>query len=374
MAQGHRLHAIRRGPLTTPDGRVGQGGASSGQSTLGALELEALLPLLLAVSGFVGVAPLVFIRAANGSYAVAIIDAMIALSFVGVAWAIYRYNAVRRASVILAVVATAGVVAVVYMKGSEMVFWAYPTVVALFFLLRPLEALAFSVVTVAAVIPALVAEEATRVTTVVILSFVITLGDAAAFAALTVAQRRKLQAMALIDPLTGTANRRAMDEVMPEIMATSRSSDSPASLLMLDVDYFKRINDEYGHAVGDRVLISVACCIGENTRPTDRLFRIGGEEFAVIVENGGVKLAQRLGEILREAVAVLAIPATANSDRTLSVTISLGVAELLPDESADRWYKRADDALYAAKRSGRNRTSLADKAVGLSGTATYATG
>ena len=373
MGKGNPAYARARDAITTPDGRVRRDSAASARFGLRKLELEALLPMLLAFSGFVGVSPLVAIRAINGEYVVAAIDTVVALSFLAVAWAIYRWNAVRAASIYLAFVSTLGVIAVVHAKGGDMVYWAYPTVVGLFFLLRPLEAAVISCLAVAAMVPALAAEQQATLTTVVVFSFVITLGDAAAFAALTQAQRRRLHAMALIDSLTGTANRRAMDESMPQIMEKARSSDLPLSLIMLDIDYFKRINDEYGHAVGDRVLITVAECICANTRSTDRVFRVGGEEFVVIAESAGVALAQRLGEKLREAVAALEFPLPRSGNKLRDVTISLGVAELLPDETADHWYKRADDALYEAKRSGRNRTLLADKTVSLSGTDRYPT-
>ena len=371
MTREMRPRALDRDPLTGPDGIVRPRGGDGLHNKVLGLELEALLPIMLALSGFVGVTPLVVIRALEGSYVVAVVDAIAALSFLVVAWVIYRYNAVRVASVYLAIVATAAMVAVIHLRGSGMIFWAYPTVIGLFFLLRPLEAFVMATVAIGAALPVLLAEQDSILTTVVILSFVITLGDAAAFAALTVAQRRRLQATARIDSLTGVANRRAMDETMPDIMARSRDSGQPVSLIMLDIDHFKGINDEYGHSVGDRVLISVARCIRDNVRPADRVFRVGGEEFVVIAEDAGLSLAQRLGETLREAVAEKKILSRVDPHKSVTVTISLGISELLTNESADHWYKRADGALYDAKRSGRNRAFLADKTVSLSGTSTF---
>ncbi|MEM1264100.1 MAG: GGDEF domain-containing protein [Pseudomonadota bacterium] len=330
------------------------------------------MPCLFAASGVVGIVPIIFVRAYSGEYVIAIIDTVIAASFAVITWVIYRYDKVRPASVFLALVCTFAVVTVIHVKGSEMLFWAYPTIVGMFFLLRPKESVVLTIVAVLAVLPVLIAEQQSILTSVVLMSMLITLINAAGFAALTMAQRKRLKEITLLDPLTGADNRRAMDEAVPEIIGEARESELPVSLIMLDIDYFKRINDDYGHAAGDQVLIEVAQTIFDNTRPTDRLFRVGGEEFVVVAAGAGIELGRRLGEKLREAVAALRIPPRDGSNKTLEVTISLGVAELLPRESPDNWHKRADNALYEAKRSGRNRTHLADKTVSLSGSNAYA--
>ncbi|MEM8983173.1 MAG: GGDEF domain-containing protein, partial [Pseudomonadota bacterium] len=171
------------------------------------------------------------------------------------------------------------------------------------------------------------------------------------------------------DPLTGAGNRRALDETLKDRVGSS-ASEQAISIIMIDIDFFKQVNDEHGHAAGDRVLQTVAQSIVSNIRATDRLYRVGGEEFLVLAEGANIRHAQQLGEKLREEVAALRINVRAQHTAHLEVTISLGVAERMPSETADQWIKRADTALYDAKRSGRNQTSLADKTAFLSGTNT----
>lgn len=335
------------------------------------LQLEELLPILLAFAGIVGISPFVIIRFLSGDFALAAVDAAIVVLEFAIIWAIYKRGAIRPASIAMTVLCATGAIAAVHLKGGGTIFWIYPLVVAVFFLLKPLEAAATTVVIALGTMSVILADFAPLDSAVIVGSIVVTGIVSAAFSALTNVQRRRLTELTLKDPLTGADNRRAMDEAMPKIIAAARSSDIPVSLIMLDIDHFKQVNDKHGHAVGDKVLGAVATEIRSTIRADDSLYRVGGEEFVVIAKGAGVKMARRLGETLRESVADLNIPRTNGSDRILQVTVSLGVAELLADETADHWYKRADDALYEAKRSGRNRTFLADKTVSLSGSSRY---
>jgi diguanylate cyclase (GGDEF)-like protein len=125
-------------------------------------------------------------------------------------------------------------------------------------------------------------------------------------------------------------------------------------MLLLDLDHFKKVNDLHGHAVGDQILKRVTEIINLRIRVTDSLYRIGGEEFVVVLESQDATRAAHLAEQLRTLIqANELVP-----DRP--VTISLGVAELTEDETASSWIGRADEALYRAKRSGRNTTSIAE--------------
>ncbi len=332
------------------------------------LQLEELLPILLAMAGVVGITPFVVIRLLTGDYALAAVDAVIVVMECVIIWAIYGRGAIRGGSIAMSILCALGAVAVVHLKGGISVFWLFPLVVAIFFLLKPIESVIGTLLTTIAISPVIFSDFTPLESTVVFASIIVTCIVSAAFSALTAAQRRRLTELTLRDPLTGAENRRAMDEAMQAIIAVAATQQTPFSLIMLDIDYFKRINDEHGHAVGDRVLSAVSDQIRATIRADDRLYRVGGEEFVVISKGAGVELARRLGETLRESVSQLCIPQKNGRGESLSVTVSLGVAELLPDEDPDHWYKRADDALYEAKRSGRNRTLLADKTVSLSGT------
>jgi diguanylate cyclase (GGDEF)-like protein len=174
-----------------------------------------------------------------------------------------------------------------------------------------------------------------------------------AFAFLSRGQRDQLLQLARKDPLTGAGNRRALDEKLLEVCAAQARSNIPSSMVLIDIDNFKEINDEFGHAIGDQILIRLTEIIELRIRVTDSLYRIGGEEFVVVIEGQAKDKARRMAEQLRTLVEANELAPEG------SVTISLGVAELSVGESPGAWMRRADLALYESKRSGRNQTSLA---------------
>jgi diguanylate cyclase (GGDEF)-like protein len=161
---------------------------------------------------------------------------------------------------------------------------------------------------------------------------------------------------ALRDPLTGTGNRIAMDQSLAREIAVTRRNKAPLSVLMVDVDHFKHVNDEYGHYTGDEVLRAIAQGLKSQLRNIDRVFRYGGEEFVVLLTDTDRETAVQIGERLRSTVLGLAFPHHAPS---LTMSISLGCSTLLAGETADSLVQRADSALYVAKREGRNRLVLA---------------
>ena len=171
--------------------------------------------------------------------------------------------------------------------------------------------------------------------------------------ALSFAYRRRLQHEASTDALTGLHNRREFEAGMVREMARARRMRLPLSLALIDIDFFKRINDQHGHDVGDRVLLEVAKLLQARIRRSDLIARIGGEEFALVMLGTEPPGAWVLLERLRQAVATLRVPAGTGE---IGCTISIGITDRVEDD-AD-WasmYKRADQALYAAKQGGRDR-------------------
>ena len=167
------------------------------------------------------------------------------------------------------------------------------------------------------------------------------------------AMQRELVRLASVDPLTGLHNRRVFFELAEE--ASGRCGERDAlTAIMLDIDHFKRINDLYGHDVGDQAIAAVAKAAAIEGAVTGRL---GGEEFAILLEGYTLAEAATLAEQMRARVAALRFD-TANGAMTL--TCSFGVSERKPGDSIDDLLKRADVALYAAKTSGRNRVVTAD--------------
>ncbi|VVN37603.1 hypothetical protein PS645_05194 [Pseudomonas fluorescens] len=161
---------------------------------------------------------------------------------------------------------------------------------------------------------------------------------------------------ALRDPLTDTGNRIAMDQTLQREIEMSRRHLQPLSLLMLDIDHFKHINDTHGHSAGDDVLRAVAASIKSQLRNVDMVFRFGGEEFLILLSNTGREAAAIVGERLRFAAQARNYSADGN---TIELTVSLGCSTLMPGESSESLLRRADSALYVAKREGRNRLAMA---------------
>lgn len=162
----------------------------------------------------------------------------------------------------------------------------------------------------------------------------------------------QLDHMLTVDPLTLAGNRTALEEALRRVKSQFDRHEIPVSLIMIDLDHFKRINDTHGHSEGDKVLNRIATLIKNRLRPTDSLFRFGGEEFIVITENTQLNQAAYLAEDIRRRVEGNADDQDKKADSPL--TVSLGLAQLRGTEAADDWLGRADKAMYKAKAMGRN--------------------
>lgn len=167
---------------------------------------------------------------------------------------------------------------------------------------------------------------------------------------------QRLHELACTDPLTQLRNRRFMMEVVQHEAAVFERGGRPLSILLGDVDHFKRVNDHHGHAVGDGVLRAIARVLREGVREVDHVARWGGEEFLVLLPGTEVDEAQQVAERLRAGVQALV---EVDGRRELGLGITLGLAELQPGESIEQALMRADRALYEGKQAGRNRVILA---------------
>ena len=163
-----------------------------------------------------------------------------------------------------------------------------------------------------------------------------------------------LNQLATTDYLTGAANRRHFMNKLKEQIDLCRRYHNQLSLVLLDIDFFKHINDAYGHSIGDEKLVKVAELIRSNIRSTDLLARYGGEEFIILVPHAEIQGAQQLAEKIRTS-----LEETHENDR-LAVTASLGVAQYTANESIESFLNRTDAALYNAKEKGRNQVILAN--------------
>ena len=159
-----------------------------------------------------------------------------------------------------------------------------------------------------------------------------------------------------VDPLTSAFNRRYLEAHLPRILKMAMVQNKPLSMLMLDIDFFKKVNDTYGHGTGDTVLRSVSGYIANSTRPSDFLVRMGGEEFAVVMPETRLNDAFKVADRIRKKIEKGEV---AYDENTVKVTVSIGVAEAAENSSADDLLEAADKALYRAKEAGRNRVEKA---------------
>lgn len=164
-------------------------------------------------------------------------------------------------------------------------------------------------------------------------------------------------AAAYQDPLTGLGSRRALEMTMERDIGLATRHQYPVSVLVIDIDHFKKINDTCGHAAGDKVLRATARAIQKELRLTDPAFRYGGEEFVVILNKTGLKGSHGLAERIRQHVAS---NAQLIAGKTIDVTVSIGIATVEPGDDMNSLFDRADRALYQAKCSGRNRCVIAE--------------
>lgn len=164
------------------------------------------------------------------------------------------------------------------------------------------------------------------------------------------------QQAALTDSVTGIANKRAFDTALQREASMSSRHGDRCALILCDLDHFKKVNDTHGHGVGDELLVAVAGALDEATRDTDSVYRVGGEEFAILLPRIDSIDTVRVADRIRETIADIRVRTDA---ATVTVTASAGLSVCAPGESPGDWFHRTDEALYRAKADGRNRTSVA---------------
>jgi diguanylate cyclase len=175
-------------------------------------------------------------------------------------------------------------------------------------------------------------------------------------------QLEKAQGQALVDSLTELHNRRSFEQTLEQMLASAAENASPCSLLMVDIDHFKRVNDTYGHVFGDKVIRYVAQRISLSIKGRDVAARYGGEEFAILLPDTTAQGASVLAEQIRVSVARGKIHRAGATEQIAGVTISIGVAESVAGDTVEELTARADEALYKSKQAGRNRISTTSTA------------
>jgi diguanylate cyclase (GGDEF)-like protein len=315
---------------------------------------EALL-LLMCGSLAVAVTVLAYLRLRDEHWTLAFVDVGIISIMLLLFLYVYVSRRTRTAGILMALGFISAALMATLLLGTREVYWAFPALMLAYFMLDTRQATiltgGFAGCFLAIVWDELPAVDLTKIC----LALVTTVLLANAFALTNRRQMAYLRRMVNIDPLTGAGNRRAQNLKLDSACAIFQRNERAASVLLLDIDFFKQINDTHGHIVGDRILVELSELIKRSTRATESLYRYGGEEFVVVAEQTSLEAAVNLAEKLRSQTEQELFA------RGIRITVSIGVAQLQRGEEKEDWLRRADAALYRAKGRGRNKVIVAEQ-------------
>ena len=309
---------------------------------------DEIIVLGVCIISLLGLVPFCFLRLSLGDWAVAAVDGLGAISAFVCFRHVQRSRSVRFVGPFLAILALSGMTFNIFLLGVGDLYFLYPVVIAAFFLMPPTMALAITTFTSLLVTffayPTLQLFDAIKL----LLSLLGTALFAFTFGWQRNRQRDYLRKLSRVDSLTGAGNRRALHEYMAELIAVHERDKQPMSLIILDLDDFKLINDQHGHLTGDKVLTQLTQLVMSRIRSTDRLFRYGGDEFLILANFSDANTSHVLAENIRQLIHANKVVAGQH------VSVSLGVSQYRHGETADEWLVRADQAMYSVKQSGKN--------------------
>ena len=316
------------------------------------------LTLILLVAGITlfFVTPFAIFRLFQGYYAVAIIDVAVILLSLSIAAYAWLTANTKVAGIIIAFLLPLGDVLLSLFVGLDAALWIFPITLFVFYLAPPPLALTLILLSLGAFAGQEIGSPGAMFSSVNEMASFLVSGVAAAifsylFAVRSTVQRSQLIRLATKDPLTDLYNRRALDDELKSALSARDRYQRAYGMIVLDLDRFKELNDQLGHAEGDRVLKEFGEMISQSIRKSDRAFRYGGDEFVVLLpdadEHGLRRVAQSIVENVRTRV-----------NSSITVEASAGAALLRPDDDHDSWNRRVDRCLYAAKEAGRNQVVL----------------
>lgn len=315
-------------------------------------DFQLAIITLFGVLAAVGIAPFAVYRFATGSLLIGFVDSGIVAGILSAVVYAWRSGDTRRSGLFLMAVNTSGVVLATALLGYPGLFWSFPALFANYMLVDRSKAVAASAIALTAIV-VLGKGLASPLQSVL---FVVTASISSLFAYIFAhraeVQRLQLETAAAIDALTGAQNRRVLDDELQIAVQRFARDGTAAAVLMLDLDHFKSVNDRYGHAVGDQVLVDFSAIVRASTRRVDRFFRYGGEEFVLLLSPASSQSMRAIADKL------LARVGSELRCRGEPVTVSIGASALRPGDDARTWMARADACLYRAKQLGRNRAEI----------------
>ena len=295
--------------------------------------------------------PLAAFRWSAGAHSRALFNLFLAVVCFALAAGLHRAKRLGVLGWVMAAVPFLGSVVTQLMERDTVAAWVFPCLVTYFVIFGRRTATVVAGVNLAVLggLTAVVLRAPAVQLVVLLVSASWTVGLMIALVTEVEQKQREIERLATSDPLTGTGNRRALTEALWHARRQLARQREEASLVLLDLDHFKTVNDRHGHEAGDQLLVELTRLVRSRIRDADQLFRYGGEEFVLLLRHTPLDGAERMAEELR---ALLASQLASPGGR---VTASFGCAELAPGEEPSEWLTRADAALYAAKGAGRNR-------------------
>lgn len=320
------------------------------------LEKDHRLAFLVLFGGVatVSIVPFGLWRLSHGQWLAGLLELALVCAFDGLVWYAWRHQKITLVARSISVIITLGCIALTPFIGMLAFLWGYPVAVANVMLAGRKIGFGLGLLLFAGIV-LLQGEELFTLEAITFLATGLSVSIYAyVFSLAADQQREKLEALAAYDGLTGAGNRRMMENELQDAFRHARQYAVQHSLAVIDIDHFKSVNDTFGHQAGDQVLVSLAQLLGRLLRNGDRLYRMGGEEFVILMpdtEPAGLALAlDRLQSLMRSGFI----------GPGGLITVSIGASTTSEaDESWQSWLARADEALYAAKNAGRNQVKIA---------------
>jgi diguanylate cyclase (GGDEF)-like protein len=292
------------------------------------------------------------IRFYNNDINMALLDLFISFSTLVFFLFVFFTRKVKAANFILSIILLIAILLTIALKGEFQVHWMYLVIIALYYLLAPNKATPLIAISLV-IMGGIIYPESTFVhfITIMVTTSLTTVFSYVIFKSYYDKQQQLVR-LSTIDSLTQVGNRRSLDKNLLAIIKSQQRQQCDMCLLLIDIDYFKKINDNYGHIVGDDVLATLSLLLKENIRVLDAIYRYGGEEFIILPQSMDLESAETLATKLRMLIEAHIFI------KNITLTISIGVAKYQQQETAEKWISRADSALYRAKNEGRNQVCV----------------
>ncbi len=309
----------------------------------------AKVRLLLVFSSIIGLGltPFAFVRIIKEDWVMVAVDASIILGAIFIYVYVHKTKNTKYPGWIFLWVVQIGSAISFYINGGQTINWIYPAMLTTFFVAKPRYALMINFVVLLVYFPGLLTSFKVAEITIIVFSVSVSSISIFLFAEGLRTQEQELKKIASEDYLTETGNRRALKLFLDTLWIKLQKYNAPVTLIILDLDHFKKVNDDYGHLVGDNALIKISQLIKIEVGESSHVFRYGGEEFLIVCQDDD-KFAYNLAQKIRKGVKSTSLIEQAK------ITISLGVAQYKKGESISEWIHRVDLALYKAKNQGRD--------------------